>query len=57
LTRFRQLTLLGLMLSVAATLAVPSQAHPDHQQVPSGATAAPDHEHPHQGQQPHEHAH
>ena len=31
----------------------PSQAHPDHQQVPSGTPTAPDHEHPHQGQQPH----
>jgi hypothetical protein len=57
LTRFRPLALLGLMLSIATTLATPSQAHPDHQQVPSGTTAAPDHAHPHQGQQPHQHAH
>jgi hypothetical protein len=53
LTRLRQLGLLGLMLSLSAALAAPSQAHPDHQQVPSGTTTSPDHEHPHQGQQPH----
>jgi len=50
LTRFRQLSLLGLMLSLAASLAAPSQAHPNHQQVPAGNSTAPDHEHPHQGQ-------
>jgi len=51
LIRFRQLTLLGLLLSLAACLAAPSQAHPDHQQVPSGTSTAPDHAHPHQGDQ------
>ncbi len=52
LTPFRQLSLLGLMLSLSAALAAPSQAHPDHQQVRSGTPMAPDHEHPHQGQRP-----
>jgi hypothetical protein len=53
LIRFRQLTLLGLMLSLCTALVAPSQAHPDHQQVPSGSTSAPDHDHPHQGDHPH----
>ena len=44
--QLRQLSLLGLMLSLSAALAAPSQAHPDHQQVPSGTPTAPDHEHP-----------
>jgi len=52
LTRFRQLSLLGLMLSLCAAVAAPCQAHPDHQQMPSGTPAVPDHEHPHQGQRP-----
>jgi hypothetical protein len=53
LTRFRQLSLLGLMLSLAAALVAPGRAHPDHQQVPSGNPASHGHEHPHQGPSPH----
>jgi hypothetical protein len=42
-----------LALSLPFALLSPALAHPDHQQVNSGTPAAPDHDHPHQGQQPH----